>query len=130
MGLDMYLTGEKFYWTDWQHPENNLKGDGFDVKQKMLRLGYWKHPNLHGYIVKHFADGVDECQTINLDEDDLVQIMEAVKLDSLPDTEGFFFGKSDGSERDETLSTFQLALDWVKTKEPGVARSISYRASW
>jgi hypothetical protein len=26
-------------------------------------VGYWrKHPDLHGYIVETFADGVDACQ--------------------------------------------------------------------
>jgi hypothetical protein len=56
MGLDMYLTGEKFLMT------RNLEEDGFRLRSKTLELGYWrKHPNLHGYIVQTFADGTDEC---------------------------------------------------------------------
>ena len=57
MGLDMYLEGRKSRY-DKQETE-----DGFPLQTKVLELGYWrKHPNLHGYIVQEFADGVDECQ--------------------------------------------------------------------
>jgi hypothetical protein len=41
MGLDMYLTGEKFFMTDWDNPENNKTEDGYEVKAHRLRLGYW-----------------------------------------------------------------------------------------
>ena len=63
MGLDMYLKGNKFYWTNWREPEKNLTEEGFKLTEKTLELGYWrKHPNLHGYIVKTFAEGVDELR--------------------------------------------------------------------
>lgn len=58
MGLDMYLSGRKYL-----RYGNDQIEDGFRVEEKIVRLGYWrKHPNLHGYIVKTFADDVDECQ--------------------------------------------------------------------
>lgn len=67
MGLDMYLTGSKFLFTNWEHPEKNRKEDGIEIESVRLRLAYWrKHPNLHGYIVQTFADGKDECQEIEL----------------------------------------------------------------
>ena len=44
MGLDMYLTGEKFVMS------LKLQEDGFRLSSKTLDLGYWrKHPNLHGF---------------------------------------------------------------------------------
>jgi len=59
MGLDMFLHGEKYFWG---HNGKRPKEDGFEVKEHILELGYWrKHPNLHGYIVQTFADGKDEC---------------------------------------------------------------------
>lgn len=132
MGLDMYLRGEKFLYTDWENANNNLTEDGFRLCQKELELGYWrKHPNLHGFIVEMFARGVDQCQRIDLSADDLRTIIKAVESNSLPHTTGFFFGTSDGSETEETLKILNAAIAWVKTdNEPRVSRSVYYRASW
>jgi hypothetical protein len=131
MGLDMYLNGEKFYWTNWETPEKNLTEDGFKVKEKILRLGYWrKHPDLHGYIVQTFANGVDECQKIELSKDDLLKILNAVKGESLPKTSGFFFGATDKADEQNTIGQIEKALKWAEEKEEGVSRSVYYEASW
>jgi hypothetical protein len=93
MGLDMNLEGEKYFRTDWKNPENNLRDDGYEVRAKTLRLGYWrKHPDLHGYIVNTFAGGVDNCEAIALEDADIEKIIDAVARDELPHTVGFFFG--------------------------------------
>ena len=131
MGLDMYLDGDKYLALDFDNPENTLTEDGYRLTNRTLRLGYWrKHPNLHGYIVSNFADGVDQCQRIHLSEDDIEKIIDAVARNALPHTEGFFFGVSDGSEREETLRIFRDALQWLRTTESNVFRSIYYQASW
>ena len=131
MGLDMYLDGEKYLWTHRRNPQDISREDGYEVKSRTLRLGYWrKHPNLHGYIVNTFADGVDNCQAIALEDTDIERIIEAVARDSLPHTEGFFFGISDGTEKDETLHIFTKALAWLRTKDDTSSRTVSYRASW
>lgn len=124
----MYLEGEKFLWS---YPDMRPREDGFPVASKTLRLGYWrKHPNLHGYIVNTFADGEDHCQRIELGEDAILQITNAVQADVLPHTVGFFFGETDGSEREETLTILTAALEWLRMKEEGVFRSVYYQASW
>lgn len=129
MGLDMYLTGRKYL-----HNVNNgepLLEDGFELQQKHLRLGYWrKHPDLHGFIVREFNAGVDDCSEIFLDADALRTIIKAVEDDELPETEGFFFGSSDGSEKEEDLSILNAALAWLETKETNVWRDVYYQASW
>lgn len=131
MGLDMYLCGEKYLWKDFENPKMNKKENGFRVKSVTLDLGYWrKHPNLHGFIVQSFAKGVDECQQIELSEEAILTIIDAVKTKKLPHTEGFFFGRSDGSEDKATIKVFEKALKWLRTKEKNVMRSIYYRASW
>ena len=131
MGLDMYLTGNKDHWTNWESPEKNKKEDGFEVCGTQLRLGYWrKHPDLHGYIVDTFAEGVDECQEILLDADNIQNIIDAVKGDALPKTSGFFFGESDGSEKDETIKIFEAAIEWLSKGDSWNSRSVIYRASW
>jgi hypothetical protein len=130
MGLDMYLYGEKFLWT-LDNRDKHPREDGYKIRSRTLSLGYWrKHPNLHGYIVQNFAKGVDECQQIDLDETSIEKIIDAVARDDLPDTTGFFFGETDGSEREETLRIFKAALEWLRAKEDGVFRSVFYRASW
>lgn len=126
MGLDMYLTGEKFLMT------RNLEEDGFPLRSKTVQLGYWrKHPNLHGYIVQSFAGGEDECQEIDL-SDHIRTIIAAIRAKELPHTTGFFFGASDSSQEqiDHDISIFERALAWVETDEPGILRSVRYRASW
>jgi adenylate cyclase len=125
MGLDMYLTGT-IYTMTFPRKRGERKAELFD-------LGYWrKHPNLHGYIVQAFAEGKDECQEIPLNDEDIRQIMQAVKDKALPYTTGFFFGGSEGTaaERKEDLDIFQGAIDWLATEEKDTIRSVSYRASW
>jgi hypothetical protein len=134
MGLDMYLHGEKYLGPDFSvsPPAIRHLEDGYRLELKTLRLGYWrKHPNLHGYIVNNFADGIDQCQRIDLSRTDIERLIEAVARDDLPHTEGFFFGASDGSETEETLRILRDALAWLRG-EPDRAnsRAIYYRASW
>ena len=133
MGLDMYLKGEKFFWPDWKNPENNRVEDGLKVSKLEVELGYWrKHPNLHGYIVKTFADGKDECQVIDLSIDNLEQIIKTVQNKELPHTTGFFFGASLGSDEEtkEDVEIFTKAIEWAKVNEKGVSRTVLYKASW
>ncbi len=133
MGLDMYLNGKKYLFTDWKDQSKNQTEDGFRVCEKTLELGYWrKHPNLHGYIVKTFADGVDECQEIGLSSENLKQIMQAIKDRDLPETSGFFFGRSYGTdeEANEDLAILEKALAWLDAKVDRESRSVVYRASW
>jgi len=118
---------------DWQKPEGQRRpmADGFEVSSHELQLGYWrKHPNLHGYIVQEFADGKDECQKIELAADDIRKIIEAVRANMLPETQGFFFGTSEDDPPEEDIKILEAALKWVETKEEGVSRSVHYRASW
>lgn len=133
MGLDMFLEGRKFFWHKWDDPDSGPLEDGYRVKEHILELGYWrKHPNLHGYIVQNFAGGEDNCQPVQLSQDDMVMLIQAVKNRELPKTEGFFFGESSGSEEEvgEDLSILTKALLWLQTEEEGCARSVVYCASW
>jgi hypothetical protein len=133
MGLDMYLTGNK-YFHRFDQNLNRLpseKEDGYEVKSHNLSLGYWrKHPNLHGYIVETFADGADECQEIELSAADIRQILQAITDNALPSTEGFFFGESDGTEKLEDIQIFADALKWLEQQDQVSWRSVIYQASW
>lgn len=103
-----------------------IKDDSDDV----IELGYWrKHPNLHGYMVVTFMNGVDECQEIELKKEHIETIIRAVKDKKLPLTTGFFFGHSLNTqdEIDEDLKYFNNALTWLNEKPH---RKVFYRASW
>lgn len=129
MGLDMYLEGRRFFPSyNRQRPTRT----GFPLSEEKLDLGYWrKHSNLHGFIVQTFANGVDECQLIDLLADDIRTIIAAVEAGTLPQTSGFFFGESTGSERENDIAIFEDALKWLEEKDPqGCWRSITYQASW
>jgi hypothetical protein len=119
MGLDMYLTGRKYFWQTWDNSAADRCEDGKRIRSLDVDLGYWrKHPNLHGYIVQAFAKGKDDCEEIELSADDIRNIIGAVKAKRLPKTEGFFFGASDGSEHDEDLKVLNEALTWLEATDP------------
>ncbi|MEO5913338.1 MAG: hypothetical protein ABIS50_03830 [Luteolibacter sp.] len=127
----MYLSGDEYVSEDWKNPANNIVENGYRLKGKRFDLGYWrKHPDLHGYIVENFANGVDECQPIDLSGDAIGQIVIAISEDRLPHTEGFFFGQSENDEeqRNEAVAILSRALKWLET-DPW-HRSITYQASW
>jgi hypothetical protein len=125
MGLDMYLTGER-YIHDRGRERGAKKGELYD-------LGYWrKHPNLHGFIVQEFANGVDECQEIELGQVQLRRIIKAVQNQELPHTTGFFFGVSEGDEEERQFDVMVLtdAIAWLEAEDAEAWRSVKYRASW
>jgi hypothetical protein len=108
-----------------------LKGESSNGGEPK-ELGYWrKHPDLHGFIVREFASGVDECQRIPLTSADIDRIVAAVKVNDLPYTTGFFFGSSDWWSDEEsvnqTLECFKRAQAWLKS-DP--SNRVYYRASW
>ena len=75
------------------------------------QIGYFRKFNaLHSYIVKTFANGVDECQDIILYKEDVEQIKKVLDevlnahqqvekaKELLPTQSGFFFGGTDYDE--------------------------------
>ena len=124
MGLDMSLVGKKYSGF------NDME-DGIRVLHKAYELAYWrKHPDLHGYIVECFADGVDECQEIPLSREDLEQIISAVEDDDLPTTDGCFFGESGSADDQDTIAQIKKAIEWLDKNENNCLVDIYYRASW
>ena len=145
MGLDMYLRGDKFI-SQYDMAQRDERGypleikrpviDGFEVTSYNLDLGYWrKFAPLHKFIVQVFANGVDECQPIDLSADDCRRIAAALRDDNLPDNEdcsGCFFGDSEMWDEDRAdahkhAETFDKAADWV---DGNSWNSVVYQASW
>ena len=145
MGLDMYLRGEKFV-SKYDHSQQAPEGgslevkrpviDGFEVSEYILDMGYWrKFAPLHRYIVKVFANDVDECQPIHLTNLDCRRIAEALRNGGLPDNEdcgGFFFGNpefwdEDRANGEEHAKVFDKAAEWVESNS---WNTVTYQASW
>ena len=146
MGLDMNLIGHHYntaYKDDVPRPKLDDKND---IESMNVDLGYWrKHADLHGYIVNTFAKGVDECQKIELSEDDLDKIIMAIREDKLvKDHSGFFFGNSkafgyyEKEEKANAISIFERAKTFLQEGEKMIKecnlfmhpRYVYYQASW
>lgn len=95
MGLDMYARKTRRSLAtpvDFEEPG--------DAKE----LHYWrKHPNLHGwmeqlYRAKGGANDSFNVVPVQLTAEDLDALDAAIEKRALPDTSGFFFGATDGTE--------------------------------
>jgi hypothetical protein len=146
MGLDMYLIGDK-YISEYDHSQQGPDGrslrvkrpviDGFEITSYKLDLGYWrKFGPLHDYIVKVFADGVDDCRPIDLDSDDCRRIAAALRDGGLPENDdvvrGCFFGSDemwdeDRAQSEEHAKLFDKAADFI---DAAPWNSVTYVASW
>lgn len=128
MGLDMYLTGEKYLPSSQSAP---VMEDGFRVKRRdfELELGYWrKHHNLHEYIVENFAEsGEDDCRDIELCAEQLEQLLAVVRMKGLPLSE---YDTNDDEEKAADIYILEGALTWLQCEDAGVWKSIKYYASW
>ena len=159
MGLDMYLTGDKFQRTQYARndngdilrdedggiiPINEVFVDGFKRSSEKLELGYWrKHAPLHQLIVDAFADGKDNCRPIDLRAEDLRWIASVLRGDAathLPPNQncgGFFFGDEEwwnelrGNYLEDSL-VFEKAANWLEADQQNEMfwHSVEYQASW
>lgn len=97
MGLDMYGMTLK------HAPEAPVDFDATDA----VHIHYWrKHPNLHGWMERLYrekggADPQFNCANLLLTREDIDRLEADIAAGNLPQTSGFFFGESDGSERDD-----------------------------
>jgi hypothetical protein len=100
MGLDM------FAGTVNRQPETPID---FDAGEWNCLHQWRKHPNLHGwmerlYRAKGGAATSFNCVTLQLTSGDLDRLEADIRKGALPDTTGFFFGLSDGSETEDDLA--------------------------
>jgi len=124
MGLDMYafaLKGEVRSEVDFD--TNNI--------QDYEELHYWrKHPNLHGWMQNLYYDKGGKDDSFNgsdvvLTESDLDSLEQDIIDGNLPNTSGFFFGQTDGSERDDDLEFVAKARKAIKE-----GKTVYYSSSW
>ena len=161
MGLDMYFYARKSTyksfskWDEGRDKTNypkDLKTFSDYIKDRNFKsveteinyqIGYFRKFNaLHGYIVKRFAAGIDECQDIYLYKEDVEQIkkvldevlkakIEEKAKELLPTQSGFFFG---GINYDEYyFEEVKVAADLMQNLLDNFDfenYQLVYRASW
>lgn len=113
MGLDMYA------YTI--HPDAITEEVDFDIgalDENATRIHQWrKHPNLHGWMEELYQQkGGSECFNcvpVVLSPDDLDRLEAAIRGGQLPDTSGFFFGVTDGTEVEDDLAFIAKAREAI-----------------
>ncbi|TDR28933.1 phosphoglycerate kinase [Hydromonas duriensis] len=134
MGLDMYAHSIKAdLVTDLSEVDAkvfNGKGGTKDGAEPDEFFVWRKHPNLHGWMEQLYKEKGGQNPDFNLNSLHLNRKdMEALKVDiemnRLPETEGFFFGESDGSEREDDLKFVNQALSLIEQ-----GHRIYYYAWW
>jgi hypothetical protein len=121
MGLDMYAftTNDAIPAADFTQPDNSDE------------IFYWrKHPNLHGWMEQLYrskggSEGEFNCVCVRLDQSDLAALEYAVNENELPQTQGFFFGLSDGSEKSHDLDFIHKARDALAS-----GKAVFYTSWW
>lgn len=156
MGLDMYLTAEKYLWSDKDkevsekinqaigvqaYPDARFNGSSLQVKSVSVDAMYWRKANaIHGWFVKNCQGGVDECQRTYVERaklkalrdlcQDILDHPNAERDEDLEPKQGFFFGSY---EKDEWY------YNDLKNTVEGLDRALSlpeneydfyYQASW
>ena len=99
MGLDMYAFKEK---------------EG----EQQTEIHYWrKHPNLHGWMeslyLERGGEGEFNCVKLQLFSEDLDRLERDILSGNLPETLGFFFGKSYGNEAEDDLQFIAEAREAI-----------------
>jgi hypothetical protein len=121
MGLDMYLTAER-YMSKYFDAEDQKKiadiNEIFDIQGEedgdygaqsvIFKVAYWRKANaIHQWFVDNVQDGVDECQKAYVSREQLQTLLDLCKeiiaspkkgKEKLPTASGFFFGSTDYDE--------------------------------
>ena len=139
MGLDMYLTGDKFTPTHDNKHKRALV-DGYEVESQRLALGQWrKHWALHNYIeeFEEFKE-LDGSHKIDLNSDNLRLIADAVEQgllvdpddpDDMPHYQEVYAYHREPEQVANTVKIFRDAHDWV-SRNDGFWRDVTYYGSW
>ena len=114
MGLDMYAYSLP---KDDDRPCVDFDLDDIGDEERR-RLHYWrKHPNLHGWMEALYFEkgGAQEfnCVPVELTADDLNRLEADIRAGNLPQTSGFFFGSSDGTEIADDLAFVAKAREAI-----------------
>lgn len=150
MGLDMYLTAEK-YLSEYDETEKVQAaaiaalfpelGGLAKVNTVKVEVMYWRKANaIHSWFVQNCQDGKDECQESYVSKDQLKELVALCKKvlknpkkaeELLCPQSGFFFGSQDVDEwyLEDLKRTVETLSAFLKAK--GMEEwSVRYQSSW
>jgi len=158
MGLDMYLTAEKYISGYSEQTKRDialegLEGDHPPIKSDtsvttQLDVAYWRKANqVHDWFVQNVQGGEDNCQKYFVPLDDLRELVTTCEgllvkksvvdaEEELPTASGFFFGNTDygddyWADLDDTVAQLRPLLDWFDADDRRKRDwDLHYRSSW
>ena len=100
-----------------------------EIPSSEKKIHQWrKHPDMQGWMEALWREkgGKDDfnCEKVELNLYDLDRLENDINAKALPDTSGFFFGESDGSEKQGDLEFVKKAREELK------AGNVVYYSSW
>ena len=150
MGLDMYLTAERYLWSTEEAISKEvanllgleLDGERMRVQSVTAEAMYWRKANaIHRWFVENVQGDEDNCERYYVDREQLIKLrnlcaklckqkVEALAEDELPTEDGFFFGSTEYDEWywndvENTVKGLDLALETF-----GEGWSFYYQSSW
>jgi hypothetical protein len=136
MGLDMYAyaatrAGQDREWWDGAEIDTTVNEFVNPKVTKPKELAYWrKHPNLHGWFHQEWTTqgntGDFNGDELEITQDMLDRLEQAVTEKTLPSTQGFFFGESsDDHYRKQDLEFIRQAR-----AELFLGLRVFYNSSW
>lgn len=116
MGLDMYLTAERYIWSSEKPISDEvanllglqLDGERMRVNSVEAEAMYWRKANaIHKWFVENIQGGEDDCRRYYVEREQLTELRDlCAKLctqremaeETLPTADGFFFGSTEYDE--------------------------------
>lgn len=155
MGLDMYLSAEK-YVSGYDHSKDEnfakvldlLKLDRADVENSAtikITVGYWRKANaIHNWFVQNVQNGEDNCASYYVHREQLKELREACQAalmaynagnkdeaeELVSPTGGFFFGSTDIDDwyKQDLEHTVEVCDKCLSAKFEGF--DFHYQSSW
>ena len=153
MGLDMYLTAERYLSVYNENEKKTARSIKRAVNQLSpfladklvnnvsVEIAYWRKANqIHRWFVDNVQDGKDDCRHARVSLEALANLVNICKQvlndhslaeELLPCARGFFFGTEDYDEwyYDQLADTIKMIEPCLN--EPDANRwSFSYQSSW
>jgi hypothetical protein len=144
MGLDMYLRLERSVRYD-EPPVTELPNIGklpAPLARVVCMAMQWRKANqIHGWFVRNVQDDDDDCNSYDVDRDDLLALVDACRAvlanrelaaELLPPAEGFFFGgyQYDDYYFDELQRTADGLTALLEAVPEGSGWWFEYQSSW
>lgn len=143
MGLDMYLTAEKYFSPYDNGPMPRVRGvpNGFSVSTVQVRAAYWRKANqIHAWFVREIQYGEDECREHYVPRKKLCELVDLCKKviaepkkapELLPTQSGFFFGGTGyGDDYFEDLKYTVEQIEKVLALFDKKSWEFIYNSSW